>query len=406
MTDGSLTVSQVLDRLREVVVGGFPSPIWVRGETTGLRRTNRGAGFMRLADSEGRSLEVMARGLVMSDIDRILGESGLGSLRDGLEVRIRGTVDVDARGSTVRLSVLEIDPTFTAGKLALERAEVIRRMTADGSIAANRSLPLPVVPLRVGLATSRGSAAHGDFTDQLRRSPYAFAVKTAHTAVQGASAPGEIAAALGALAMQELDVVALVRGGGSRLDLSAFDSETVARAIATMPIPVITGVGHDIDRSVADEAAAISEKTPSAAGEWIVARVKDFADRVAVARQAIKVEAESALRRQRQLVRTAASDFSSSRETLHRQGDHLSRLRSDIALSSRQTLGRQRELIRTLDEWFSAVDVDSTLRRGFAIVTKDAGEKVVRSVGEVGAGDRLRVRFADGTVTVTVVDHD
>ncbi|HEU4321092.1 MAG TPA: exodeoxyribonuclease VII large subunit [Acidimicrobiia bacterium] len=407
MTEVSLTVSQVLTRLREVVVGGFPSPVWIRGEVTGLRRTNRGAGFLRLADTEtpGASLEAMARGVVMGDIDRILGESGLGSLRDGVEVRLRGTIDVDQRGSVVRLNILEVDPSFTAGKLALDRAEVIRRMTSDGSMRANRVLPIPLVPLRVGLVTSRGSAAHGDFTDQLRRAPYRFTVMTAHTRVQGDEAPDEIAAALKAMIALDVDVVAMVRGGGSKLDLAAFDTEVVARAVSAMPIPVVTGIGHEMDRSVSDEAAAVAQKTPSAAGEWLVARVKDFADRVDVARHTIRSEASSALRRQRQLVRTAASDISRSKETLRRQQDHLSRLRSDIAHASRQVLDRQRDQVRGLDEWFSAVDVDSTLRRGFAIVTRDDGSLVIRSVGQVAGGDRLRVRLADGTVTVTVVDE-
>lgn len=407
MTEESLTVSQVLGRLREVVVEGFPSPVWVRGEITGLRRTNRGAGFMRLADTEtqGLSLEAMARGVVMEGVDRLLSEAGLGSLRDGVEVRLRGTVDVEQRGSVVRLNILEVDPFFTAGRLALDRAEVIRRMTSDGSMRANRGLPIPVVPLRVGLVTSRGSAAHGDFTDQLRRAPYRFIVKTAHTRVQGEQAPYEIAAALEALANLDLDIVALVRGGGSKLDLAAFDTEIVARAVSRMPIPVVTGIGHEIDRSVTDEAAAVAEKTPSAAGEWLVARVKDFADRTDVARHSIRSEASSALRRQRQLVRAAASDIGRSKETLRRQQDHLTRFRTDIAHASRQVLDRQRDRVRGLEEWFSAVDVDSTLRRGFAIVTTDDGRTVIRSVEQVTGGERLKVRLADGTVGVMVVDE-
>ena len=407
MTDDSLTVSQVLSKLREVVVGGFPSPIWVRGEISGLRRTNRGAGFMRLADTDsaGSSLEAMARGMVMSEVDRVLGETGLGRLRDGVEVRIRGTVDLDQRGSGVRLHILEVDPAFTAGKLALDRADVIRRMTADGSIRANKGIPIPMVPLQVGLVTSRGSAAHGDFIDQLRRAPYRFSVCTAHTRVQGDGAPAEVAAALRAVANLDVDVVVLLRGGGSKLDLAAFDTEKVARAVSVMPFPVVTGIGHEMDRSVTDEAAAISEKTPSAAGEWLVSRVKDFADRVGVARHSIKAEASSALRRQRRMLQTAASEIAGSQETLRRQQDHLTRLRSDIAHVSRQNLQRHRDLVNTFAEWFAAVDVDSTLRRGFAIVTSDDGTKVIRSAGQVGVGDRLRVRLSEGTVTVTVVDE-
>lgn len=423
MSDDTLTVSEVIGRLQQAVVAEFPTPVWLRGEVTGLRRTSRGAVFFRLADPDASdtALDVGARGRVMMEVDRILGDAGLGSLRDGVEARMRGTIDLDRRGSGVRLSLHEVDPAFTAGRLALDRAEVVRRMTADGSLSANGSLPLPLVPLRVGLVTSRGSAAHADFTDQLRRSSYRFRVKTAHTGVQGEVAADSIATALGRFRASDalkprhlmrengsispgtasVDVICLIRGGGSKLDLSVFDSETVARAVAAAPVPVITGIGHDIDRTVADDAAAVATKTPSAAGEWLVARVKDYADRIEVARHSIRAEAGSALRRHQQLLRNAAADIAGSTTTLRRQHDTLDRFQSEIAHAGRAILDRRRSELDSLTHWFKAVDVEPTLHRGFAIVTDDGGE-LVRSVSQVSSGDRLEVRLADGTVRVVV----
>lgn len=405
LTGESLTVSEVLARLQQAVVAEFPSPQWVRGEVSGIRRTNRGAVFFRLADPEvaDAALEVAARGRVMMEVERLLGAAGLGSLRDGVEVRIRGTVGVDGR-SVVRLSLLEVDPEFTAGRLALDRAEVLRRMTEDGSLAANGRLPLPLVPLNVGLVTSRGSAAHADFIDQVRRSGYRFSLKTAHTAVQGDGSAASIATALGRLNTEPIDMVALIRGGGSRLDMAVFDREEVARAVSASSFPVITGLGHDIDRSVADEAAAVAVKTPSAAGEWLVNRVKDYAGRLDIARHTIRTEANSALRRHHQVLRTAAADVAGTVNTLRRQQDFLDRIRRDIAEASRDNLGRTRASLETLADWFTAVDVEPTLRRGFAIVTSNDGKTVVRSVDQVKQGDRLAIRLGDGTVVVTVDD--
>lgn len=406
MSDQTFTVSQVLRGLQQAVVREYPSPIWVRGELTGMRRTSRGAVFFRLADPEVSeiALEVAARGRVMMEIDRILGDAGLGSLRDGIEARVKGTIGVDERGSRVRLSLLEVDPAFTAGRMALDRDEVIRRMTADGSLRANGSLPLPMVPLRIGLVTSRGSAAHADFIDQLRRSSFRFRVKTAHSAVQGEQAAAGLVDALRRLGTEHLDMVAVIRGGGSKLDLAVFDTEEVARAIAACPVPVITGIGHDIDRAVSDEAAGVATKTPSAAGEWLVARVKEFADRIAVARHTIRSEADAALQRQRQVLRHAAADVGASATTLRRQRDTLENIRADVAHSSRSLLERRRSDLHTLADWFEVVDVERTLRRGFAIVTGAQGGGVIRSVDGVTPGDRLVLRFADGTVQVTVED--
>lgn len=407
MTDLTFTVSQVLKGLQEAVVRAFPTPIWVRGEVTGLRRTSRGAVFFRLADSDAseNALEVAARGRVMMEVDRVLTESGLGSFRDGIEARVNGTIGVDERGSRVRLSLLEVDPAFTAGRIALDRADVVRRMTVDGSLRANALLPIPLVPLQIGLVTSRGSAAHADFIDQLRQSAFRFRVKTAHSAVQGEDAAAALASAIERVGGNDVDIVAVIRGGGSKLDLSVFDTEEVARAISRCPVPVITGIGHDIDRAVADEAASVATKTPSAAGEWVVSRVGDFADRISRARQTIRSEANGALRRQRQVVRTAAADIVASATVLHRQREALSHLRSEVALTSRAVLERRRSELHALADWFKMVDVDETLRRGFAIVTDDTGGHAIRSVSDVSPGDRLIVRLADGTVRVIVEDQ-
>lgn len=407
MTDKTFTVTEVLHGLQQAVVREFPTPIWVRGEVTGLRRTSRGAVFFRLADPDASetALEVAARGRVMMEVDRVLTDVGLGSFRDGIEARVKGTVGVDERGSRVRLSLLEVDPAFTAGRMALDRAEVIRRMTADGSLRANASLPLPLVPLRIGLVTSRGSAAHADFIDQLRRSSFRFRVVTAHSAVQGEHAAAALAGAIRHVGDVGVDMVAVIRGGGSKLDLSVFDTEDVARAISACPVPVITGIGHDIDRAVADEAASVATKTPSAAGEWVVSRVKDFADRISRARHTIRSEADAALRRQRQVLRTAAADVGASAMVLHRQRDTLGNIRSELALASRAILDRRRSDLHVLADWFKMVDVDQTLRRGFAIVTDATGRHAIRSVAGTSPGDSLIVRFADGTVRVTVEDE-
>lgn len=407
MNDQSFTVSEILIRLQESVVSGFPTPVWVRGEVTGFRRTSGGAGFFRLADPEvdDAALDVAARGRVMVEIDRLLGDTGLGGLRDGVEVRVRGTLGVERRNSVVRLSLLEIDPAFTMGRLAIDRAEVLRRLAADGSLRANAALPISLVPLRVGLVTSRGSAAHADFIDQLRRSAYRFAVRTAHTTVQGDGAAERIAQALGRFGPDTVDVVALVRGGGSQLDLAVFDTETVARAVANCAVPVITGLGHDIDRTVADETAAHSEKTPSAVGEWLVTRVGDFSQRLATARHVIARESRVALSRHHEVLRRAASDISGGASALHRQRDRLGRIGSDISTVARRVLQDQERDLAALSDWFSAIGFDKTLQRGFAIVSRRDGDGVIKSANQVKSGDRLTIRFADGRVDVEVEDR-
>lgn len=404
MSEQTFTVSELLKTADQAMASAFPGPVWVRGEITGFRRTTGGAGFFRLADAsvDNAALDVAARGRVMFSIDKQLEAAGLGPMRNGVEVRVQGTVGIDGRQSVLRLSLLRVDPAFTAGRLAIERAEVLKRLAADGSLQANKLLEIPLVPLKVGLVTSRGSAAHADFIDHLRRSGFRFSVKTAHTSVQGEAAPEAVAAAIQRVGREEVDVVAVIRGGGSKLDLSVFDAEVVGRAVAGSPLPVVTGIGHEVDRTVADEAAAVYQKTPTAASEWLVSMVQDFANRVDGARVHIRREAEALLDRADNQLSSMAATLTGVRGVLAQQQDRLVYQRSAIADSARSALAEQRRRIESLADWFSSIGVDQTLERGFALVTTPDGKVVIRSVDQVSPGDRLSVRLGDGTVPVIV----
>lgn len=404
MTANTFTVSELLSEIEQAIASVVPGPIWVRGEVSGLRRTSGGAAFFRLADAEldETALEVSARGRVMFEIDKQLDATGVGALKDGVELRARGTVAIDRRQSRIRLSLLEIDPAFTAGRLAMLRAEVLRRLSADGSLEANGQLPLPLVPQRIGLVTSRGSAAHADFIDHLRSSPFRFEVKTAHTMVQGEGADVAVARAISRVARERIDMIALIRGGGSKLDLAVFDSEVVGRSIAEAPAPVVTGIGHEIDRTVADEAAAVDQKTPTAASEWLVAAVADFAGRIDSARQHIRLEARHCMTRADSELAGLALALRSTRAVLDQHQVRIDHLRDGIIDKARAIISNETRQITSLGEWFSTVGVDRTLKRGFALVTTSDGSRVIRSIDELAPGGRAVVRFADGTVPVIV----
>ncbi len=407
MSAKTFTVSEILDELDRAITSVLPGPIWVRGEVSGLRRTTGGAAFFRLADAEfdETALEVSARGRVMYDIDNQLNASGVGTLKDGVELRARGTVVVDHRQSRLRLSLLEIDPAFTAGRLAMLRAEVLSKLSSDGSLAANGALPIPLVPQRIGLVTSRGSAAHADFIDHLESAPFRFEVKTVHTTVQGEGAAEAVARAITRVGKEHIDVIALIRGGGSKLDLAVFDSEVVGRAIAGSPVPVVTGIGHEIDRTVADEAAAAYQKTPTAASEWLVRAAADYATRIDSARQHIRLEARHCMTRMDNELGSLATALRGTRALLNQHEAKLDHMRDAIADRARSVVDSETRQITSLSEWFSTVGVERTLKRGFALVTTGDGDRVIRSIHDLAPGDRALVRFADGTVPVTVEDQ-
>lgn len=403
MSQPTLTVAQVLGAVGDAVGVAMPGPIWVRGEVSGFQRTNRGAAFFRLVDPDqpDNALEVAASGRMMVTVSHALESASVGGLRSGIEVRVRGTVGLRRNRGLVQLSLLEVDPAYTAGRLALDREEVLRRLAADGTLSANEGLEMPLVPLRIGLVTSRGSAAHADFLDQLRRPGYGFSVLTVQAAMQGEAAVDNVVRALERLAAEDLDLVAVVRGGGAKLDLAAFDSERVGRAIGAMPVPVLTGIGHEVDRTVADEAAAISLKTPTAAAEFIVSRVADFAGRLGTARRMIRESAQAAWAGAVGRLDHSAVQLAGTRGVLRRQIDQIDHIERGVAEGARSKIQRGREQLGAMGEMFEAIGVEPTLRRGFAILARPDG-RVVRSAREMTPGDRVTARLADGSVVLVV----
>ncbi len=401
----TLGVTELLGRLQTAVADAFPTPVWVGGEVSGLRRTPRGAVFFDLVDPDDadKSVRVAARGIVMREVDLAFDRAGVGSVRAGIQVRISGTVSLSARG-IVTISLLDVDPAFTVGKLALDREELLRRLAADGSLQANKALLLPLVPLRLGLVTSRGSAAHADFLDQLKRSGFRFRVATAHASMQGENAPAQIARAVERASAASVDLVAVVRGGGAKLDLQAFDTEVVARAVARSPVPVVTGIGHEIDQSVADLAAAVTVKTPTAAAEWIVGRVAAYAETIDRARNFIREQARTAYRDAGTALGTLAAGVGMARRAVSSEAERLDTLSDGIRDAARRGLETRGKDLESLAETLLAVGIEPTLRRGFGLVSRHDGSPVTRAA-QLAAGDRVRVRFADDSVDMRVEEE-
>ena len=197
-------------------------------------------------------------------------------LGDGIKVRIYGYLDFYAPDGQIKLVMTGIDPRFTLGDLAQQRDQVMRRLVAGGLLDANRRTPLGRAPVHVGVVTSVGSAAWHDFHQELASSGLGFQLSVCDVRVQGDHAVAMVAAAIASLAARPLDAIVVIRGGGARNELSVFDAEPIALAIAASPVPVLTGLGHEVDRSIADEVAYASYKTPTACAQALVAMTATY----------------------------------------------------------------------------------------------------------------------------------
>jgi exodeoxyribonuclease VII large subunit len=445
------SVVQLNSMVGEAVRRAQPEELWVKGEVQNLR-TRNGHTYFKLVEKAGQSERIQGRldvALFKDDAPKVrkaLKEVPGAALGDDVEVRIKGRVRIYPPTGQYQLVMSGIDPVFTVGRLAANRDRVLRTLDAEGLLGANARLQLAPVPLRVGLITSRGSAAYHDFVDELLRSPYAWRVGVVDVAVQSAGAAQRIKWALGQLAQHRVDVVVIARGGGSRADLAPFDTELVARAIAAMDVPVITGVGHEIDRSVADEVSWSACKTPTACAQLLVGRVDAFVGALdhashqvaARARQRMAVagrELEHAAHRARRSATAAVAREHTRLDRAHGRLDELARRRTvdlgahlDTCARRLAELGRratrdrrtvldvrERELATHAQHHLSraelrlarsegivrALDPRRVLERGYSI-TRDADGRVVRQAADVGVGSQIQTELAEGRVVSRV----
>ncbi|MEQ1786319.1 MAG: exodeoxyribonuclease VII large subunit, partial [Acidimicrobiales bacterium] len=320
------SVTELADAIGNALRASFRDEVWVRGEIRDLSRPQSGHVYFSLTDPDGgASLGVMLSSRTKGSVNSTLTTAGGGvRMTAGTDVRIRGRLDWYAPRGQLQLRMTAIDPAYTLGQLEVARAALLARLTEEGLLRANAARPLAPAPLRVGLVTSEGSAAEADFLDELRRSGFAFHVLRVDSRVQGVDAPRSIASAIRMLSTHPVDVLALVRGGGARTDLAAFDDEAVARAIAACPVPVLTGVGHEVDTSVADEVAHTSAKTPTACAQLLVARVAEVAHGLDGAWRAIATSAvRSVARHDERLVSQARHLSRGARVALDRGSTRL-----------------------------------------------------------------------------------
>ena len=341
-----------------------------------------------------------------------LAKQGI-ELTEGMVVVLRGSLDLYRAKGEISLILAEVDVTALLGRLAAQRAQLLHTLESEGLLRRNAALPLPEVPLHVGLVASPGTEGCQDFLGQLLGSGFGFRVSHVPVRVQGPGAPAAIARALTALSRSDCDVIAVVRGGGARADLAAFESEAVARAVAGAAKPVFTGIGHTGDETVADIVAARACITPTECGQQIVevtrrwwaehvaepaallarrvptyladAQSRDVQARgrlTAAARQQLRVHRERLARKGTSLGRAAPDRLASNAARL---GAHAARL-GPLSLGH---LGRQDERVQSWRRLLAAYDVERQLERGYSLTLTSDGQ-LVRSVAGAGptTGDR------------------
>lgn len=279
----TLRVSELNDLIRGALDAAFPGALWIAGEVRNLRPSKAGHLFFELVEKEEEGVEPKAKvdcALFSSTFRKLRQElsdaAASFNLQNDIEIRVRAKVDYYPKAGRLQLIVQDVDPTFTLGRIARQRMKILADLKKRGLLDKNKQTAFRDLPLKVGLLTSVESAAYWDFLSELEQSGYAFEVRVANCFMQGKLTQESVSAALDFFRHEDVDVICVVRGGGSAVDLSWFDSARIAEAIAVSPVPVITGIGHQVDRTISDEAAFFAAKTPTAVAQFLVGQVSEF----------------------------------------------------------------------------------------------------------------------------------
>ncbi len=427
------TVLELNRAAGEILAMAFPEPVWVRGVVALGRKAGRtGHLYFQIADPcpEGDQTPAAADCALFAGerirIARELGRLGIQfDIEDGMEGRFQVTPSIYDRNGRFSYIVRGFDPEYTGSASTLHLKRLVEKLQKEGVLRENGELPFPDLPLRIGLVTAENSAASQDFLQTLRESQYPFEVFTSWAPMQGEeTARGVTAALVRLLGIPRLDAAVITRGGGSITDLAWFNDESIARTIAQLPFPVISGIGHETDMTLPDFAAHTRAKTPTHAATIVVDKVASFAEALENAAMRLQRAAAPLVSNERLklLHLTASLAERASRPSLKRltflsrataliQGRVLPRVSGQHRLldqlSSRLS-GKVTELVSSrsarIDGMESAVarrDPGKMLALGWALAMDTEG-RPLGSVCNVKAEDKVSLRLSDGRLHTRV----
>ena len=407
-THSHITLSQLQRLVKETLHERFALPVWVSAEISEIKVNYSGHCYLELVEKGGDNGVPLAQSRAViwrTAYPRIAGyfEAETGQrLAAGIKILAKVAVNYhELYGFS--LQITDIDPTYTLGDMERQRQMTIAQLQKEGVWDMNREAPMPVVVQRVAVVSSANAAGYQDFRKELAKSPYRFEVTLFDAFMQGAAAEESIVTALCAVAerMDEFDAVVLIRGGGSASDLNCFNAYRLCAHVAQFPLPILTGIGHDKDTSVADMVAHTALKTPTAVAGWLVERMAETDGWLDCAALQLNDMTKAAMHASEvRLERLSGEVRRLSGELLTRQTLRLEHFTGLLPDAARDFLARQGVRLGNAAELIAGRSPERILRLGFAVLR--AGGRAVTSAGSVAEGEQVEIEVSDGKIDATV----
>lgn len=406
MSEQSLSLSELNRQVRDAIRHHLSDTYWLRAETSDVRRNQNGHCYLEFIEKDAATKNIIARarGMIWSNVFQMLSayfqtETGQ-SFTSGLNVLVRVSVEFhELYGYS--LTVVDIDPAFTIGEMALNRQRVLKQLEEEGVLTLNKELPMPELANRIAVISSPTAAGYEDFRDQLEKNSagFVFYTKLFPAIMQGERSEASIIEALECIFKHRhlFDAVAIIRGGGATSDLSTFDAYLLATNCAQFPLPIVSGIGHERDVTVLDIVAHTRAKTPTAVAEFFIAHITETATELLDLQDRIVAESQEILDNERNQLFSLSKDVVHlSNLLLQKEYSSIQHKTTNIKFSLKQRLEQMRHFLSEKEQYVKMTSPDTILKRGYTLTLKNG--TIVKSVHQLNANDVIETRFADGTV--------
>lgn len=408
MTD-SFSLYQLNEYLKRVIALNFADPLWITCEISQVNEI-RGNYYLDLIQKKEDGDEIIAQsratiwykqGLFLS---RKLGDWMTEILQQGMEIKCKVEVEFSERYG-LNLRIVDVDPAYTVGKMALSRAKIIDRLREENLIDKNGLLDLPPVFQKIAIISSSSAAGLQDFLKHIGDNPYSytFEIHLFESRMQGQKVSNELCQQLENIqnSKHKFDIVCIVRGGGSKLDLSGFDDYDIGKMIATMSIPVVTGIGHDIDETVTDLVAFEALKTPTAVADFLIEHNLMFESKILNTFEKIQYNILNKFKKEEtnlsqhfnQIIQLASRKIADQNAVLALQNQKiryriLDRLNSD------------KKIIEIVSSKVELLNPANLLKRGYCVAISHG--KRIKSINQIKISESIETILQDGKIISTV----
>lgn len=404
------TLLELNDFIKRVVALNLPETLWVQCEISQINNS-RGTWYLEVVEKDESSNQILAQSQAMlwaRDYKSVVERKGIiidDILQKGTAILILVQVEFSERYG-LKLQIKDINTTYTLGTVELKRRETIDKLMEEGLVGKNKIKDLPLVIQRIAIISSETAAGYHDFVTQLTQNEYGYdyQYKLFQSAMQGENTERDVVDSLKQIEkeIKDFDIAIIIRGGGSKLDLAAFDNYNISKTMANASLPVLTGIGHEIDETIVDLVSHTTLKTPTAVADFILGHNLEYENEVHQFFSYIVGQVSNHLQTETLQLQSLQNQLGFQSKSVIRDKENiLTQFEKSIPRTIQQYFKTENQTLELLSKNIELLSPESALKRGFTMTLKDG--MPVKLASELKKGDIIKTIFQDGETESEVV---